>query len=94
VAPILNVAQAMAHPHLIERNVVRTIHDRGFGELQIPNTPQRFTHYPGRLELHAPYIGEHNAQVLSKYLGYSADKIRSLEEAGILHAEAMPVAAE
>ena len=94
VAPILNIGEAMAHPHLIERNVVRSIQDRGFGELQIPNVPQRFTHYPGRLELHAPYIGEHNAEVLSKYLGYSADRIKALKDAGILHAEPLPVAAE
>ena len=90
IAPILSVPQAMAEPHMIERQVVRTIQDRGFGELKIPNIPQRFSKYPDRLELQAPYIGEHNAQVLSKHLGYGADKIKALLDAGVLHAEPVP----
>jgi crotonobetainyl-CoA:carnitine CoA-transferase CaiB-like acyl-CoA transferase len=94
VAPILSVAQAMSEPHLLERGVVRSIHDRGFGALKIPNIPHRFSKYPDRMELQAPFIGEHNAQVLRKHLGYSDDKIRTLTEAGILHAEPIPAAAQ
>ncbi|MEQ1889999.1 MAG: CoA transferase [Alphaproteobacteria bacterium] len=94
VAPILSVPQAMAHPHLIERQVVRTIHDRGFGELQIPGVPQRYSKYPDRLELQAPYLGEHNAQVLGKHLGYNADRIKALQDAGVLYAEPIPAAAQ
>ncbi len=83
----------MAQPHLIERKVVRTVHDPVFGALQIPTIPQRFTKYPDHLELQAPYIGEHNAQVLRKHLGYSDDKIKALTDAGVLHAEPIPAAA-
>lgn len=94
VAPILSVAQAMSEPHLLERGVVRSIQDRGFGALKIPNIPHRFSKYPDRMELQAPFIGEHNAQVLRRHLGYSDDKIRALADAGILHAEPLPAAAQ
>jgi crotonobetainyl-CoA:carnitine CoA-transferase CaiB-like acyl-CoA transferase len=83
-APVLTVEQAMKHPHLIERQTVQTVHDRILGEMQVPGFPLRFSSFPERLELEAPFLGEHNARILSSFLGYSADSIASLEQAGVL----------
>ena len=85
VAPILSVAEAMNHPHLLERGTVRTINDRILGEFQIPGFPLRFSRFPDELEFDAPYLGEHNATVLSKYLGYSYDDVDRLIRDGVLH---------
>lgn len=90
IAPILSVAQAMQHPHLVERNTVRPITDRGFGDLKIPGMPLRFSKYPDLLDLQAPYLGEHNHDVLSGTLGYSDAKIEELTAAGVLRAEPIP----
>lgn len=90
IAPILSVAEAMKEPHLLERGVVQTIHDRSSGEWKLPGLPMRFSKYPTPLELDAPFIGEHNAQVLSKHLGYSAEKIAALHKSGVLHAVPLP----
>jgi len=84
-APILTVEQAMQHPHLVERRTVRTVHDRVLGDFQVPGFPLRFSAFPELLELEAPFLGEHNAQVLSTYLGYSADRITQLERESVLH---------
>src|SRR3546814_18298541 len=35
-APILSVAEAIKHPHLIERETIRTIHDDVFGDYEVP----------------------------------------------------------
>src|SRR5690606_27725598 len=35
-APILSVEEAINHPHLIEREVIRTVHDDVFGDYQVP----------------------------------------------------------
>ena len=83
-APVLSVEQAMQHPHLVERQTVQTVNDRLLGEFQIPGFPLRFSSFPERLELQAPLLGEHNNQILSSYLGYSADQIASLERDGVL----------
>ena len=85
VAPILSVAEAMNHPHLLERGTVRTINDRILGDFQIPGFPLRFSRFPDELEFDAPYLGEHNATVLSKYLGYSYDDVDRLIRDGVLH---------
>ena len=86
VAPMLTVPQAMNHPHLIERQTVRRVSDRTFGEVDIPGVPLRFSQFPEFLELEAPFLGEHNESILGDLLGYSDEKISSLQESGVLNA--------
>ena len=64
---------------------MRTIEDRLFGKFEAPGFPLRFSAFPERLPLEAAVLGEHNAEVLSQYLGYSPEKIRTLEAQGVLH---------
>ena len=90
VAPMLSVPEAMAHPHLRERNTVRTVSDRAFGEVEIPGVPLRFSQFPGFLPLEAAFLGEDNDQLLSDELGYDEDKIEELRSKGVLVAKAAP----
>jgi len=83
-APVLTVEKAMRHPHLVERETVQTVRDRILGEFQIPGFPLRFSSFPNRLDLEAPFLGEHNQRVLSSYLGYSPERIARLEQEGVL----------
>ncbi|MGQ0479889.1 MAG: CaiB/BaiF CoA transferase family protein [Pseudonocardia sp.] len=90
VAPILTIDQACRHPHLVERETIRTIYDRSLGNFQVPGMPLRFSEFPGHLDLVAPYLGEHNGQVLSEWLGYSQERIDDLAERRVLHGEPVP----
>jgi crotonobetainyl-CoA:carnitine CoA-transferase CaiB-like acyl-CoA transferase len=83
-APVLTVEKAMRHPHLVERETVQTVHDRIIGEFQIPGFPLRFSAFPSRLDLEAPFLGEHNQRILSSYLGYSPERVARLEQEGVL----------
>jgi len=84
VAPILSVPEALQHPHLRQRGTVRTVHDRLLGDLEVPGFALRFSDFPTPLELQAPLLGEHNAEILTEWLGYSPDQIQDLERRGIL----------
>ena len=84
-APVLSVAEAVRHPHLRERGTVRTVRDRILGEFDVPGFALRFSDYPDSLNLEAPLLGEHNEEILSRYLGYPLKQIRELEEKGVLH---------
>ena len=84
VAPILSVPEALRHPHLRQRGTVRTVHDRLLGDLEVPGFALRFSDFPSPLELQAPLLGEHNAEILTEWLGYSPDRIQDLERRGIL----------
>lgn len=88
-APILTVAEAIAHPHMIERQTVRTINDRILGELQIPGMPLRFSKYQVDEAIQAPLLGEHNKEILIDYLGYLPEQIRDMESRNILFSKAI-----
>jgi crotonobetainyl-CoA:carnitine CoA-transferase CaiB-like acyl-CoA transferase len=83
-APVLSVEQAMHHPHLREREIVRKVSDRFLGELDLPGFPLRFSEFPRHLELEAPTLGEHNEEILRELLGLPPERIRQLETAGIV----------
>lgn len=84
-AQVLSTEEAMAHPHLREREVVRTVKDRLLGEFEVPGFPMRFSGYGRHPEMEAPVLGEHNGAVLREHLGYSAERIAALEREGVLH---------
>jgi crotonobetainyl-CoA:carnitine CoA-transferase CaiB-like acyl-CoA transferase len=84
-APVLSVEQAVKHPQLRARRTIRKIHDRILGEFEVPGFPLRFSEFPGELSLEAPFLGEHNAEILRDYLGFSASQIGEFEAAGVLH---------
>ena len=83
-APILSVEQAMNHPHLRQRRTVRTINDRFLGEFDIPGFPLRFSDYD-ELQLEAPTLGQHNAEILGEYLGYSSLQLDALIANAVIH---------
>lgn len=84
VAPVLSVSEAIAHPHLKERGTVRTIEDRILGEFDIPGNPLRYSAFPEPLPLAAPFLGEHNHEVLGDLLAYNPEQIAELEAEGVI----------
>ena len=84
VAPILSVPEALQHPHLRQRGTVRTVHDRLLGDLDVPGFALRFSEFPDTLDLQAPLLGEHNAEILTQWLDYTPDEVQELESKGIL----------
>ena len=90
VAPVLTLKEAMEHPHLIEQGTVRTVTERQFGSFQSPGMPLRFSEFENNLELQAPFLGEHNHQILTNMLDYSESKIKQLEQQQVLVNETIP----
>jgi crotonobetainyl-CoA:carnitine CoA-transferase CaiB-like acyl-CoA transferase len=84
MAPILSVEEAIQHPHMRQRGTVRTVHDRLLGDFDVPGFSLRFSDFPQRLELEAPFLGEHNEEILTKVLGYPVARVRELEGKGVL----------
>jgi crotonobetainyl-CoA:carnitine CoA-transferase CaiB-like acyl-CoA transferase len=77
----------MSHPHFVERRVVRKVADRCHGEIDLPGMPLRFSRFPDELELEAPFLGEHNRDILSGVLAMGRHEITALEAAGVLHSQ-------
>jgi crotonobetainyl-CoA:carnitine CoA-transferase CaiB-like acyl-CoA transferase len=83
-APVLSIAEAVNHPHHRARGTIRQITDRKFGKLDIPGMPLRFSEFPDDLPLQAPFLGEHNEEILTTHLSYTAEQVRQLQNEGVL----------
>lgn len=82
--PSLSPADALTHPHFVERGVVRTVTDPLAGDVQLPGFPWRSTDPLPPDEYRAPALGEHNREVLVELLGMSDADIERLEASGVL----------
>jgi len=82
--PVLTVEQAIELPQVQFRQSVQTIHDEHIGEFKVPASPLRFSAFPDQPKRAAPYLGEHNREVLQQVLGYEDQRIADLKEQGVL----------
>jgi len=84
VAPVLSVAETTCHPHHRARGTVRTVHDRLYGDFDIPGMPLKFSRFPQDLPLQADTLGQHNEEILTTYLGRSQEDVQRLRAEGVL----------
>ncbi len=84
VAPVLSVVETTQHPHHRARGTVRTVHDRLAGDFDIPGMPLKFSRFPKDLPLEAATLGQHNEEILTRYLGRSPQEVQQLRAAGVL----------
>ena len=54
------------------------------GSVQYPSVPFRFSSTPCKVTRPAPLLGEHNADIYVKRLGYRRDQLARLKEAGVI----------
>jgi crotonobetainyl-CoA:carnitine CoA-transferase CaiB-like acyl-CoA transferase len=79
------VEETLSHPHLRARGTVRTIYDPVYdGEIDVPGFPLKFSEFPEELPLQAPTLGQHNAEVLTTYLGRTPEEVQRLKADGVL----------
>ncbi len=79
--PVLSPIDALDHEYFLDRGMVRTVTDPILGDVQIPGFPFKFSAQPELPTFEAPLLGEHNATVLSRLLGYDAARISALQDA-------------
>lgn len=84
VAPVLTLREAMDHPHLRERGVVRRVSDPYIGEFDIPGPPARFSAWKVSENLHADLLGAHNEQVLRDFADLDDEEISALYSERVL----------
>jgi len=63
-APVYDIDQFMADPHVIAREILVDLPDTQMGQLPMHNVIPRLSATPGRLRHQAPALGEHTAEIL------------------------------
>src|SRR5437588_4679717 len=66
-APVYDIDQFLADPHVIEREIVVDVPDAETGRLTMHNIIPRLADTPGRLRRPAPSLGEHTAEILGPF---------------------------
>ncbi len=75
---------------VVPRAVLTEVDDRGGGRRRVTNTPYRFSDAEAAVRGPAAYRGEHNAEVLTDWLGATSADIDEWHRAGVLLREDPP----
>jgi crotonobetainyl-CoA:carnitine CoA-transferase CaiB-like acyl-CoA transferase len=86
-APVYDVDQFMADPHVRAREIVVEAADDEMESVPMHNVIPRLSDTPGRLRRAAPVIGEHTAELLAG-LGVDSAELESLATAGVVEVAA------
>ena len=81
-APVYDIDQLIADPHVGAREVLVDMPDAEMGHVMMHNVVPRLSGTPGALRTPAPGLGEHTRQILDG-LGYDAARITQLVEAKV-----------
>lgn len=82
--PINNVAQVMADPQVQAREMIVAVEHPVAGHTELPGIPIKLSDTPGSVRTPAPLLGENTNEILTSLLGYETNKIKNLEENGVL----------
>ena len=82
-APVYDIDQFMADPHVVDREILVDLPDTEIGKLPMHNVIPRLSATPGRLRSPAPALGEHTAEALGA-LGLDRAAIDGLIRDGVI----------
>jgi crotonobetainyl-CoA:carnitine CoA-transferase CaiB-like acyl-CoA transferase len=82
-APVYDIDQFLADPHVTEREIVVDVPDEQTGRLVMHNIIPRLSETPGRLRSPAPKLGEHTAEILGQ-LGVDRAALDRLAADGVI----------
>ena len=75
---INSVAQALAAPHAIARDMVTSVEHPTAGSIKMLGIPFRFSDTPASIRRAPPLLGQHTEAVLREELGFSDTRINAL----------------
>jgi crotonobetainyl-CoA:carnitine CoA-transferase CaiB-like acyl-CoA transferase len=82
-APVYDIDQFMADPHVLARQILVDLPDDELGRLPMHNVIPRLSASPGRLRRPAPALGEHTVEILTA-LGLDRSEIEGLARDGVV----------
>ena len=91
-APLYEVDQLVADPHVQEREVLVSMADRDIGSVLMQNIAPRLSGTPGTMRYPAPAPGEHSRAVLAE-MAFHPDEIEALHRSGVIGSSLAPPAA-
>ncbi len=82
--PIYSIADIVEDQHYLARNMILKIQDQVWGEIKHPGIVPVMSETPGGVNWAGPRLGQHNEEVYSSVLDFSAEDIEDLKQRGII----------
>ena len=82
-APVYDIEQFLADPHVQARRIIADLPDAELGSLMMHNIVPRLSATPGKLRHPAPRLGEHTREVLGA-IGCDAERVAALAADGVV----------
>ncbi len=82
--PVNTIDKVAADPQIRAREMLVEIAHPQVGGLIVPNTPVKLSRTPGSVDEPAPELGEHTAEILSRWLGMTEEEIQALKRENIV----------
>ncbi len=76
---------ATTDPHITAREMNPKVHQPFLGPVRMFGSPLKFSETPSAIRGYAPFLGEHNREILTEYLEYSPATIDSLYTEKVLY---------
>jgi CoA:oxalate CoA-transferase len=69
---------------LMSRDMIIEVDQPISGKVKVPGSLFKMSKTPGKIDYHAPFLGENNQDVFNEMLGYSEKEINKLDDEGII----------
>ncbi|TFH64101.1 MAG: hypothetical protein E4G90_08780, partial [Gemmatimonadales bacterium] len=79
------VELATVDPQIGERNMRPTVYQPFLGPTKMYGSPPKFSETPSTIRGYAPFVGEHNEEILSSILDYTPDQTADLYSDDVLY---------
>ena len=82
--PVYDYAALASDPHVEATGMIASVVHPTHGELRMPAPPLRLSETPPSVRTPPPILGEHTDEVLGQELGYDAERLTTLRQAGAI----------
>ena len=83
-APVLDVRDLLADPHMEARGAIPTVEDPDLGPIRMHGILPSLSRTPGSIRGTGPRLGEHNGEVYGALLGLGGDEFEALRGEGVV----------